>query len=109
MSSKRQIFATGRSMRARNLRGGQEPPDVAAQDERFLFRRQTNYSNLVQLNLGMQPWSVGAEDQFPRPGAFDRLDDIIKPAPHRTVVLQVEQQAHVAHFLLTSVDDDQSN
>src|SRR5499426_453644 len=100
MSSKRQIFARDRFKRARNLRGGQQPPDVAAEDERFLFRRQTNYANLVQLNLGMQPRSVGAEDQFPRPGAFDRLDDIIKTAHARRVGVNVGQANELIHYLL---------
>src|SRR5262249_2082762 len=80
--------------------GGQRRRDVAAEVGRSLSGRQTNYANLVQLDLGMQPRSVGAEDQFPRPGAFDRLDDIIKTAHARRVGVNVGQADELIHYLL---------
>ena len=43
---------------------------------------------------------VGAEDQFPRPGAFDRLDDIIKTAHARRVGVNVGQANELIHYLL---------
>jgi hypothetical protein len=55
-----------------------EAPGIASQDEPFLLRRKTEQPDLMKLESGMKPWTVGTKDQLACACATDCLDEIVE-------------------------------
>jgi len=68
---------------------GREPQEISAEYQLFVIRGQLQRLDLRQIDGGMQPWAVGAEQDLVRTRAPPRLGQEVEAANTRGIGVNI--------------------